>query len=143
MLKGIACDLMGDPERARTFFEAALELLEDAVRENPEDPRIRSALGTTYAGLGRKTEAIASGRKAIEIYPITRDAILGVDRMLDMARIYAMVGENGAAIELIREILSVPAIYTIHAFDLDPRFDEVRKEPAYRQLAREFGGKDI
>jgi serine/threonine-protein kinase len=141
MLKGHACKLMGDDVRAEAFYEEALELLEDAVRENPEDPRIHSAMGSVYAGLGRKAEAIASGRKAVEIYPITRDAMLGVDRMLDLAQIYAKVGENGAAIELIRQILSVPSIYTIHTFELDPRFDALRKEPEYRRLVREFGEK--
>jgi serine/threonine protein kinase/tetratricopeptide (TPR) repeat protein len=141
MLKGGACDLMGDRERAEAFYEDALGLLEKEVSENPEDPRIHSSLGLTYAGLGRKEEAIASGRKAVEIYPITRDAILGVERLMDLARIYARVGENEAAIELIREILSVPAIYTTYSFELDPRFDSLRREPGYRQIVREFGDK--
>lgn len=141
MLKGHACKLMGDDARARGFYNEALDVLEDAVRENPKDPRIYSAMGSTYAGLGRKEEAIASGRKAVEIYPITKDAILSVDRMLDLSQIYARVGENEAAIELMREILSVPAIYTIHTFELDPRFDGLREEPAYKQLVREFGEK--
>jgi TolB-like protein/tRNA A-37 threonylcarbamoyl transferase component Bud32/Flp pilus assembly protein TadD len=141
MLKGLACRFMGDDARAKRFYEEALEILEVAARENPEDPRIYSALGSTYAGLGRKAEAIAAGRKAVEIYPITRDAILGIDRMLDLSQIYARIGENEAAIELMREILTMPAIYTIHAFELDPRFDGLRDEPAYKQLVREFGGK--
>jgi tetratricopeptide (TPR) repeat protein len=139
MLKGLACKLMGDNERAEIFFIESLELLENAVRENPEDPRIHSALGSTYAGLGRKEEAIAAGRKAVEIYPITRDAMLGADRLMDLTQIYARVGEKEAAIELMREILSMPAIYTIHAFELDPRFDSLREEPAYQQLIKEFG----
>ncbi|MBN2184001.1 MAG: protein kinase [Candidatus Krumholzibacteriota bacterium] len=141
MLKGNACRLMGDSGRAVAFYGEALVLLEDAVRENPEDPRIHSSLGTTYAGLGRKEEAIAAGRKAMEIYPITMDAILGVDRLLDMAEIYTVSGENDAAIRLIREILSMPAIYTIRCFELDPRYDGLRDEPEYQQLVREFGGK--
>jgi TolB-like protein/Tfp pilus assembly protein PilF len=139
MLKGGACDLMGDRERAEVFYEDALELLEKEVSENPEDPRIHSSLGLTYAGLGRKEEAIAAGRKAVEIYPITRDAILGVDRLMDLARIYARVGENEAAIGTMREILSNRGIYTIHVFELDPSFDSLREEPSYKQLIKEFG----
>jgi len=52
MLKGHACNLMGDHERAEVFYKAALEQLKNAVRENPEDPRIHSSLGAAYAGLG-------------------------------------------------------------------------------------------
>jgi TolB-like protein/Tfp pilus assembly protein PilF len=141
MLKGHACKLMGDDARADAFYEEALEILNEAVKENPEDPRIHSALGSAFAGLGRKEEAIAAGRKAVEIYPVTRDAILGVDRLLDLSQIYARVGEKQVAIDIIREVLSLPAIYTIHIFELDPRFDSLRDEPAYKQLVKEFGGK--
>jgi TolB-like protein/tRNA A-37 threonylcarbamoyl transferase component Bud32/Tfp pilus assembly protein PilF len=141
MLKGHACKFMGDNTRADVFYEEALEVLTAAARDNPEDPRIQSAMGSVYAGLGRKEEAIASGRKAVEIYPVTRDAILGVDRLMDLAQIYARVGEKEASIELIRQILSMPAIYTIYAFELDPRFDSLREEPAYKQLIREFSEK--
>ncbi len=139
MLKGHACRLLGDEARAIAFYEEALEILQKASRENPEDPRIYSALGSTYAGLGRKAEAIDAGRKAVEIYPISRDAILGADRMLDLAQIYSRVGEKEAAIDLMREILTIPAIYTIHTFELDPRFDSLREEPAYKQLIEKYG----
>jgi TolB-like protein/Flp pilus assembly protein TadD/predicted Ser/Thr protein kinase len=141
MLKGHACRLMGDDARASSYFEKALEHLEQAVRDNPEDPRIHSSLGSAYAGLGRKEEAIEAGRKAVEIYPVTRDAILSVDRIMDLARIYAVVGEKELAIETMREILSMPAMYTLHVFELDPRFYSLREEPAYQQLVREFGTK--
>ena len=140
LLEGHACKLLGDDARAMAFYEEALEILEAAVRENPEDPRIHSALGAAYAGLGRKEEAIAAGRKAVEIYPVTRDAILSVDRMMDLTRIYARVGEKDAALAMMREILTTPGIYTIHTFELDPSFDSLRDEPAYRLLAQEFGG---
>jgi len=139
MLKGHAYALMGEEARARSYYKAALEHLEKAVRENPNDPRIYSAMGYTYAGLGRKEEAIAFGEKSVEIYPVTKDALLGADRLMDLIRIYARVGENEAAIELIRRILTIPAIYTIYAFELDPCFDSLREDPAYKQLVREFG----
>ena len=42
------------------MFTLAVEL-EAAVRERPEDPRIPSALGQVYAGMGRKDEPIREG----------------------------------------------------------------------------------
>jgi tetratricopeptide (TPR) repeat protein len=133
---------MGDEGRAAALYESALAVLDGAVGESPEDPRIHSALGLAYAGLGRKDEAIAAGRRAVEIYPVTRDVMLGVERMISLAHIYARVGDHAAALEQIKEVLLTPGIHTIYHFNLDPRFGEVRKEPGYRLLVREFSRKD-
>jgi serine/threonine protein kinase/tetratricopeptide (TPR) repeat protein len=139
MLKGIIYDCLGERTRAAAAFESSLALLDRAALDNPEDARVRSSLGITYAGLGRKEEAIAAGRKAVEMYPVSRDAILGVDRMVNLAQIYAMVGETGPALEMIRSILSIPAAYTIYYFELHPCFDAVRAEPGFQEIRREFG----
>lgn len=119
-------------------FEAALEVLEQAAQKNPEDARIRSALGITFAGLGKKEEAVAAGRKAVEMYPVTKDALLATHRLMNLAQIYAMVGDFDPALEMIRKILSIPAIYTIHKFELQPSFDEVRNMVDYDSIRQEF-----
>ena len=143
LLKGIVFDLKGEREMAVSHYKSALALLEKAVVENPEDPRIRSSLGMTYAGLSRKDEAIASGRKAVELYPVTKDAMLGLDRMVDLTKIYVRVGENDAAIDLLEELLSLPGMRPITFFELDPSFDSLREEPEYKRLVRKFSGKEI
>ncbi|UCC84454.1 MAG: hypothetical protein JSW46_05855, partial [Gemmatimonadota bacterium] len=66
-----------------------------------------------YAGLGRKTEAIEEGRRATELMPLSRDAMNGSHRLIDLAEIYSMVGELDAAIEVLEEVLSVPSWMTV------------------------------
>ena len=139
MLRGQVLDGLGDRGRAVAAFESALALLEGALRDNPQDARIHSSLGITYAGLGRTQEAIAAGRRAVKIYPVSRDAILGMDRLVNLAQIYAMVGENGQALDTTRNILSLPGIYTVYHFELHPSFDAMRREPGYQAIREEFG----
>jgi TolB-like protein/Flp pilus assembly protein TadD len=142
-LRGIIYEQMGDRARAVESFTVALTILEKAIEENPDDPRILSSLGSAYAGLGRKEEAIAAGERAVAIYPVSKDALLGPDRMRDLAQIYSRVGEYSKAIEIIRELLSIPCGHSIAEFKLDPCFDPIREEPEYERLVQEFGGKMI
>ena len=68
---------MRQPERARDACEAARVLLENAVADRPEDPRVHSALGLSYALLGRKDEAIREGERAVALWPVSKDALIG------------------------------------------------------------------
>jgi hypothetical protein len=72
------------------------------------------------------------------MYPISRDAILGVERLINLAQIYAMTGEVESALELIRDILSMPGVYTLNYFEMHPCFDKVRNEPGYREIRNKF-----
>ena len=47
----------------------ALQLLQAASRDQPEDPSIHHALGTLYAAAGRSVEALSHVRKAAELAP--------------------------------------------------------------------------
>ena len=89
------------------------------------------------AGMGRKEEAITAGRKAVAMYPVSRDAILGIDRLITLVQIYAVVGEDESSLELIGNILSVPGIYTFRYFEMHPSFDTIRDEPGYRKIREE------
>ena len=95
-------DLMGHPEPAREAYERARALLEQEIRERPDDYRLYSALGLALAGLGRGPEAIRAGSKAVEIYPIFRDAVFGPRAVEVLALIYSRVGENELALDQIR-----------------------------------------
>jgi len=138
LLRGLAMARLGDEEHASAALISALEILEVARRASPQDPRIHGALGMTYAGLGKTQQAIEAGQRAVEIYPVTRDVMLGMDRLVNLAQIYAMVGENDQALETIRRVLSENGIYTVYHFELHPSFEKVRNEPGYQEILETF-----
>jgi Flp pilus assembly protein TadD len=76
---------MGQPERARASYDSARILLEEEVKERPDDHRIRSSLGIVYAALGRKEDAIREGKLGVELFPVSKDAILGPFRIENLA----------------------------------------------------------
>lgn len=129
----------GDTIRARASFETALDVAEKALRELPGDPRVYSALGHIYAGLGRKSEAKESGRRAVEIYPVSKDAILGAARVFDLVLIYAYSGEYSSALEQMEYLLSFPSGYSMAYFDIFPRMGQLRNQSGYKRLSRLYG----
>lgn len=135
LLEAEVFDLAGRPDSAEARLHDALALLEPAAAERPDDERVRSALGLAYAYLGRHDEAIREGRRAVELMPYDVDAYNSSVRHADLARILVRVGEYDAAVEILEDLLDRPAMITPHQLRLDPRFDPIRDEPRFKELA--------
>lgn len=135
MLRAWAQDLEGRHGIARTSWEQARRLLEAEVQKNPQDGRARSALGIVYAGLGRKTEAIREGRAALAAPSSNRDDFSLTGSHLQLAWIYAMTGEQEAALDEIDFLLQRPSPLSAPLLRIDPRWDPLRNHPRFRKLA--------
>jgi TolB-like protein len=131
---GMVYRLMREGERAHAAFDSARVLLEEKVREGPDDFRIRGPRGIAYAGLGRKEEAMREGKLGVELLPVSKDAIVGPSRLADLAVIYTMVGEYGAALDQIEHLLSIPCWFSVQLLRLDPVWDPLRELPRYERI---------
>jgi serine/threonine-protein kinase len=132
--RGIVYHFMGDGAAARSFFEEARIILEEKISEKPGDHRFRSALGIAYAGLGRREEALREGEKGLALLPVSKDAIVGPFRIEDLAFISTMAGEQGAAIDRIETLLSMPSHISVPLLRIDPKWDPLRGNPRFRKL---------
>ena len=126
--------LMGYRELARVYYDSARNVVAGKLREHPDDPRLHSALGIAWAGLGRKDEAIAEGKKAVDLLPVTREAFRGYRHEHDLARIYTMVGEYDAAVSRLEYLLSIPGWLTPAWLRIDPDWDPLRGNPRFQRL---------
>jgi predicted Zn-dependent protease len=113
-------------------------MLEDKVRTQPDDDRYYGSLGVAYAGLGRKKEAVEAGKKGMELCPPSKEAWRATFRMVDMARIYVMVGESGEAIKQLDDLLSVPAEVSTHALQIDPTWASLKSSAGFQDLIRKY-----
>jgi TolB-like protein len=125
---------MNNHELVKKHCEEARAILESRIQEGLEDARVHSSLGIAYAGLGLKEEAIREGTLAVELLPVTKEAIGGVFRVRDLAVIYTKIGEFDAAIDQIEYLLSVPSDMSVPRLRLDPTWDPLRGHPRFQKL---------
>src|SRR5947199_9291154 len=130
-----------DKASAQKAFEQARPAFEAAVKEAPESAERHASLGWLYALMGRKNDAIAEGKRAVELKPESKDALDGSLMNGYLALIYARVGENDLAIPLIERLLTTPgavdsADYSITVNDLKHRWewDPIRNDSRFQQL---------
>jgi serine/threonine-protein kinase len=126
--------LMQRRDRERAYYDSAQSFLYQELRERPDDPRLHSALGIALAGLGRKDEALQEGEKGTALLPIRTEANQGYYRALDLARIYAMVGERDAAVAQLEHLLSIPGHLTAALLRIDPTWDPLRDDRRFQRL---------
>jgi TolB-like protein/Tfp pilus assembly protein PilF len=138
--KGLVARMKGDEDGARAAFNAARTEQEKVVRAQPDDFTKSSALcllGLIDAALGRKQEALSEGRRAVELLPITKNALDGPDVLYFYAVICAEVGERDLAIEQLKTLAKIPAGAKYGELGLDPFWDPLRGDPRFEKLVEE------
>jgi TolB-like protein/Flp pilus assembly protein TadD/tRNA A-37 threonylcarbamoyl transferase component Bud32 len=130
---------MNNQPLMKTHAEEASTALEEALREHPEDSRIHASLGLAYAYLGRKEEAIREGKRAVDLYPQSKDAYGAPHYVNSLAMIYTVVGEYEEAINQLEYLMSIPSgdIISIPVLRLDPMWDPLRQHPRFQSLLEE------
>ena len=133
-LAGLVYQVTGDTARARTSFESAVVVLERQVAVRSGDGRVRSALGLTYATLGRRDDAIREANLAVEMIPVSEDALRGPKQIDLLAQTYRALGEYDAAFDQLEYELSIPAMMSVEWLRIDPGWAPLRDHPRFRAL---------
>ena len=129
--------LMSEPSLRNAQADSARIALEREIRDHLGDPRRHVALGLAYAYLGCKDEAIREGKRAVELYPVLKDALAGPTYVFYLAQIYAVVGEHEAAIDQLAFLLSIPSQeVSVPILKLDPIWTPLRDHPHFQRLLR-------
>ena len=137
-VEGMIHLLQGDNARAQAEFERARVISEKSLQEVPEDPARHAQHGLILAALGRKQEAIAEGKRAVELLPESQDAFDGPQGTAALAQIYAWTGESDEAFGLLDHLLGIPNGLTIPLLKLDPLWDPLRKDPRFQALIDKY-----
>jgi TolB-like protein/Flp pilus assembly protein TadD len=137
LLKARMQRLRGNQSAGRAFFDSARTVLEGRTASRPDDPTLRALLGFTYAGLGRREEAMREAQRAVELRPPSKDTWLGVDMVRSLATTYATLGEADSAVKQLRLLLELPSWISVPALRADPTWDPIRRDPGFRALLSE------
>jgi len=117
--------LMRKPDLERQYYDSTrifLINLQERSVENWNDPRVWGALGIAWAGLGTTGKALACAEKATGLLSLKPDAYLGPYAMEDVAYIYARIGRQQDASNILKKLLAGPGPLTPKMLELDPRW---------------------
>jgi predicted Zn-dependent protease len=121
---------------------AAREQLDQKVKVHPEDPTIVSALGVIDAALGRKEEAIKEAERAVEMLPVSEDAVDGPSLVYNLAAVYGMVNERDLAFQELTISVETPGGASYGTLKLDPAWDPLRADPRFDTLLAQLAPKE-
>jgi len=124
----------GNPTRSLTSADSARMILERRVTADPGEAGPRMLLALAYAQLSRKADALRQGARAVEILPVSRDAVDGTDLQEDMAYVELLVGDHDAAVARLAHLLTIPSDVSVPMLRADPMWDPLRGNPGFQRL---------
>jgi TolB-like protein/class 3 adenylate cyclase/Flp pilus assembly protein TadD len=132
--RGLLARTKADTASANAAFSAARPEQEKVVDADPADASKLCVLGLIDAALGRKEEAMREGRRAVELLPLTKDALNGAEILYFYAVICAWVGERDLAIEQLENLAKIPAGVSYGEIRLDPFWGSLRGDPRFERI---------
>jgi serine/threonine-protein kinase len=138
-------EMLGDRARARAHFDTARAQIAAHLTRNPTSAPMRLALGLSYAGLGRRREAIDEAHRAMTLVPVSTDAgrgphMAGTAAMGGAAEVLAQAGDHDGAFALLERLLGMPAgrEASVALLRVDPVWDPLRGDPRFPRLLRRY-----
>lgn len=122
------------PNRSLGYFLQTVQWLGNA--------QLLSSLGVVDALLGHKEAAISEAERAVEILPISKDALIGSAIVTNLAAVYAWNDELDQAFATLNPLTKMPYGIYYGQMKLDPYWEPLRKDPRFDKLLTELGPKD-
>ena len=138
---GLAQKALGDDPAARTALLKAKDILEEQAKQKPDEAYLHVQLAKILAWLGEKDAAIAEAQRAMDLRPESKDAFEGPPITEQAAQVYAILGDNARAIELLDGLLSRPSEVTLQALKINPAWDPLRNDSGFQALFAKYAGK--
>ncbi len=134
LLKSQAQEKLGQTDAAQATLRQAKEIAAAEVQKMPNDAQRLAQLAIVLARLGDKEAAVAEGKRATELIPISKDAFSGPGLLISLAQVYALTGEQAKALELVDQLLSRPSDLTVPLLRMDPAWESLRSSPGFEEL---------
>jgi serine/threonine-protein kinase len=133
LYSGWAHQLRGDRVAARAAFDSARAVLDARLVRVPDDWQAVAARGLVLAGLGDRAAALRDAHR-LESRVRHAGGYIEAHLLEDRARILAQIGETGAALDQIEQLLQGPSWLSENILRLDPSWDPIRDHPRFRAL---------
>jgi TolB-like protein/Flp pilus assembly protein TadD len=139
--EGVVAQMRGDKAAALSAFTSARTEAAKLVTQQPDYAEELCVLGMIDAALGHKEDAIREGRRAVELLPVTKDAIIGPLLVQNLALIYAWTGEKDLALGQLTIAASIPGYLSYGQLRLHPYWDPLRGDPRFDKIVASLAPK--
>jgi serine/threonine protein kinase/tetratricopeptide (TPR) repeat protein len=129
-------DALNHRDKSRAYYDSTRTVLQarlksiggpsgDPMRLAGDEPSEQANalmwLGVAYAGLGVRDSAISVAQRGAEIFTAESDALHGSEGLIHLGLVYALVGDQPRAAEVLERALSRPSSFRIDMLKHDPR----------------------
>ena len=129
--------LSGDSSGAKTNYIQARDQLLAMLRNQPDKAEFYHDLALVYCGLGDREAATEYAERAVNLVPVSKDALAGAFMEKARALVEARFGDRDRAIPALARLLKLPGIVTPTFLRLDPDLDLLRDDPRFQKLCEE------
>jgi serine/threonine protein kinase/Tfp pilus assembly protein PilF len=132
--EGVIARAQGDLAKARASFQLGRDRVVAQLGERPNDPDLISKISVADAGLGYKETAIQEAKKAVELCPMSRDAVDGASYESMLAMVYAWIGDHDAAMAELEKMVKLPRGPEWGELRYSPLWDDLRTDARFNRL---------
>lgn len=118
------------------------DLLNQKIQRSPRKAGLLSELAVFDALINDKAAAISEAKRAVEMLPISTDAVDGWGLVVNLAVVYAWTNEPDPAFETLNSLNKPPSRLFYGDLKLDPMWDPIRKDPRFDKLLAELAPRD-
>jgi serine/threonine-protein kinase len=139
--QGVVAQMNGDKAAANAAFTTTRNEAAKLIADQPDYAEALCVLGMADAALGNKEDAIREGRRAVELVPVSKNAIEGALLIRYLAVIYAWTGAKDRALERLDEAAKLPSYLSYGELLLHPRWDPLRGDPRFDKTVASLAPK--
>jgi TolB-like protein/class 3 adenylate cyclase/Flp pilus assembly protein TadD len=139
--EGVVAQMKGDKAAAHAAFTTARNETAKLIADQPDYAEALCVLGMADAALGHKEDAIREGRRAVELLPVSKNAIEGALLIKYLAVVYAWTGEEDLALEQLTIAAKLSGFLSYGELRLHPYWDPLRGDPRFDKIVASLAPK--
>jgi TolB-like protein/Flp pilus assembly protein TadD len=142
IIEGVIARMTKNDGEAQALFTAARARQEKTIQAQPNYGPALCVLGLINAGLGRGEEALREGRRAVELVPVEKDAVVGPTMIKYLAMIAAWIGDKDLACKQLAVAVRTPSTISYGQLKLLPFWDSLRGDPRFEKIVASLAPKE-
>ena len=133
--------IANDAQSAKSECATLEPLLREQLRQQPDSLSLLQQMSWVQVCLGRNAQAIANARHATDVFPLANDKYFGIYQLEGLAEIDAHAGAPDEAINLLEQMLAMPAgeSVSVERLKRDPLWDPLRGDSRFQALLKTTG----